>query len=172
MQYLLSIYEEYKGMIYKVMQEMINYFGKDAVRINHALKVFDYASLIAYNENLSDQIQGIVSYTALLHDIGIKEAERKYNSSDYVYQHREGPPVAEKILNKTGVDKEITDRCCFIIGNHHSYNMIDNVDFQIIAESDFIVNAFEKNLKKEDIKDIYGKLFKTDSGKNIITSMF
>ncbi len=159
-------------MIYKVMQEMINYFGKDAVRINHALKVFDYASLIAYHENISPEIQKIIRFTALLHDIGIKEAEKKYNSSAAVYQHKEGPPVAEKILSSAGVDKKNTERCCFIIANHHNYSMIDKIDFQIIAEADFIVNVFEDSINKEAVKNIYEKIFQTESGKNILKSMY
>jgi len=130
-------------MIYPVMNDMIRYFQNDVRRINHALKVYDFAGLIAEESGVDDEKRQIIGITALLHDIGIKEAERKYNSSASRYQEQEGPAIATEILAPCHLDRKILDRICYIIGNHHTYTKIDGTDFQILVEADFIVNIYE-----------------------------
>ena len=73
-------------MIPDVMEKMIVYFGRDARRINHALKVYAFAQIISSREHLDAGKQETLLYTALLHDIGIPEAERKYSSSSGNHQ--------------------------------------------------------------------------------------
>ena len=164
-------FREY-ALIGEIMNKMIGYFEKDVRRINHALKVYDFAFLITEGENLTPETSEITLLTALLHDTGIKEAEKKYNSSSAEYQHREGPPAAEMLLAGAGADRKIIDRIKFIIGNHHNYNKIDNIDFQIIAEADFLVNAYEDNMGEKAIRNMLEKVFKTETGKKLLTSMY
>ena len=159
-------------MIHKIIKEMIYYFGKDVRRINHALKVYNFAFLISEGEKLTNSASEITLITAILHDIGIREAAKKYSSSRAEYQHSEGPPVAEKILNTAGADIKTIERIKFIIGNHHNYNKIDDIDFQIIAEADFLVNAYEDNMGEKAIRNMYEKVFKTETGKKLLTSMY
>ncbi len=159
-------------MINRVIEKMILYNGKDVERINHSLKVLGYAQAILINENIDNRKRRIILYTAVLHDIGIKESEQKYNSSAWGYQELEGPPVADKILTDSGIEGEIIKRVCFIIGNHHSYDKIDEIDFQIIVEADFLVNIFEKNLSAKAIINIKREYFKTETGLKLIESMF
>ncbi len=102
---------------------------------------------------------------AILHDIGIKESERKYNSSAGNYQEIEGPPIARELLKDIDIDKNVVDRICFLIDSHHSYNKIDKIDLQILIESDFLVNAYEDNIKKSDIEFMDEKYFKTSAGR-------
>lgn len=52
--------------------------------------------MIGECENLDDSMQEILEVTAVLHDVGIKVAEQKYNSSAGHYQQLEGPPVARR----------------------------------------------------------------------------
>lgn len=159
-------------MQYKVMQKMIEYFGNDVKRINHALKVFSFASLIAENELEDFKFKNIVYFSGLLHDIGIKEAERKYNSNAGNYQEIEGPPIARKILEELYVSNEIIERVCYIIANHHSYNKIDGTDFQILVEADFLVNIFEDSIDKESVLKIKEKIFKTNTGNSLLEIMY
>jgi HD superfamily phosphodiesterase len=151
---------------------MIQYFGSDAKRINHALKVYGFANCIAQKENLTDDQILIVGITAVLHDIGIVEAEKKYNSSMGHYQEMEGPAVARELLSDAVLNAELLDRICYIIGNHHSYQKIDGVDFQILVEADFLVNIFEDTMPKHSIESIRQKYFKTMTGISIIESMY
>lgn len=159
-------------MYLKLMEKMIEYFGSDVKRINHALKVFSFASLIAENEVQDVKLKSVISFAGLLHDIGIKEAERKYNSNAGKYQEKEGPPIAEKVLKELFINDEIVERVCFIIGNHHTYNKIDGIDFQILVEADLLVNIFEDRMKKDSILNIKERIFKTKAGINLIETMY
>jgi len=159
-------------MYVKIIQEMIEYFREDVRRINHALKVFSFSRIISESEKLNKFYREVIDYSSILHDIGIKEAERKYNSSSGRYQEIEGPPVADKILSKFNIKNKIKERVSFIIGNHHTYDKIDDIDFQVIVESDFIVNIYEDSIKRDVIKKIRKKFFKTSSGLRILNSMY
>jgi HD superfamily phosphodiesterase len=159
-------------MIARVMEKMIEYFGHDTKRINHALKVFAFARIIGSHEPSDAETQEIIAYTALLHDIGIPEAERKYNSSSGKYQQIEGPPVARQILADLGIAAPVIDRVCFITGNHHTYTKIDRIDFQILVEADFLVNIFEDSLGREAAESLGTRIFKTETGKRLLRTMY
>jgi HD superfamily phosphodiesterase len=117
-----------------LMKKMIDYFKTDVRRINHALKVLDFAQIISEDQSLDKKTKEIIIYTAILHDIGINEAEKKYNSSVGKYQELEGPSIAREMLSDLKISEEIINRVCFIIGNHHSYAKINGIDFQIIVK--------------------------------------
>lgn len=159
-------------MIKNVINEMIYYYNTDIRRINHFMKVYAFAKAIGENECLDERTQEILEVAAVVHDIGIKISEEKYGSSDGKYQEKEGPSIAEKMLSEIGYDTEFTDRVCYIIAHHHTYNNIKGIDYQILVEADFIVNLYEDNCSKEAVKSAYNKIFKTKSGKNYIEKMF
>jgi HD superfamily phosphodiesterase len=151
---------------------MIEYFQKDIFRINHALKVYEFAEIISESLDLDDKQKKIIYLAAILHDIGIKEAERKYNSSKGKFQEIEGPPIAKEILTEINVSEKIKKRVIFIIGNHHSYQKIDDIDFQILVEADILVNIFEEEMNKKSIDRLYKERFQTTPGKNLIKTMY
>ena len=159
-------------MTEEILLKMIEYFDGDVKRINHAIKVYQFAKLISSKENMEEDEYRALELAAILHDIGIKNAERKYNSSSGKYQEIEGPAVAEELLNEFNIKKDILERIKFLIGNHHSYNKIDKIDFQILIESDFLVNIDEDNMKIENIKVIKNKYFRTNMGIKLIESMY
>lgn len=159
-------------MLEKIKQEMILYFDGDVRRINHALKVQSFCATISNLEQMNENQQFIVNLSGILHDIGIKEAERKYNSSAGPYQEKEGPDIAKKILEKYNTDKDIINRVCYLIGNHHSYEKINGMDFQILVEADFLVNIFEDQINEDSINHIKDKYFKTGTGTNLLNKMY
>ena len=159
-------------VIARVIEKMIKYFGTDVRRINHALKVYGFANCIARNEKLSASDAFCVDIAAILHDIGIVEAEKKYNSTSGCYQEMEGPAVARKIVENEMLDDKMLDRICYIIGNHHSYQNIDGIDFQIIVEADFLVNIHEDEMSDQAIHSIRDKYFKTKTGISLIDGIY
>ena len=120
-------------MINKLTTEMIKYYKGDPKRINHFLKVFSYSKFIGMNENLDEKTQFILETAALVHDIGIKISEEKYNSSSGKYQEIEGPAMAQKMLENLNYDKDIIERVCYLVGHHHTYNSINGMDYQILV---------------------------------------
>lgn len=159
-------------MVSKTLKKMITYFQQDDRRVNHALKVYGFAKTISGNELVSEKCRTIIELAAVLHDIGIHEAEKKHNSSDGKYQELEGPPIAKEILENVEVEKEIMERVCFLVGNHHSYSKIDDMDFQILVEADFLVNIEEDKFSPEAIKSVKEKYFKTSTGRMLLESLY
>ena len=72
-------------MIQDVLKTMIEYFGNDILRINHALKVYGFASTICRSETANRDTIDIIEIAAILHDIGIHVSEKKYRSSAEKY---------------------------------------------------------------------------------------
>ncbi len=159
-------------MTNNILNEMINLFQDDVKRINHALKVLSFSQIIGNDLSLSEETKSILNYSAILHDIGIQEAERKHNSSGGKYQEIEGPPIAREILSKYNIPKNIIERVCFLVGNHHSYSKIDGIDFQILVEADFLVNIHEDEMNKKSILNVKERIFKTDIGIKLLEKMY
>jgi len=158
-------------MISKIIYKMIEYFGNDVRRISHALKVYGYTKTIAGLENLQKSEQLVAEIAAVLHDIGIRQSELKYHSSAAGYQEAEGPSVAAELLDGI-VESAVTERVCYIIGNHHSYKKIDGTDFQILVEADFLVNIEEEHKDSRAINAINEKYFKTASGIKLLNNIY
>lgn len=156
----------------EIIKKMLLYFNGDSRRINHALKVYGFAKSIGELEGLPDEKLKLLEAAAVLHDIGIKESERKYSSSSGKYQEIEGPPVARALLREYGLSSEFLERLAYLIGSHHTYGKIDGIDFQILVEADFLVNIFEDNMGMEEINTIKQKYFKTGTGIAYLESMY
>lgn len=159
-------------MICNVINKMIEYYNKDIRRINHFMKVYSFSKAIGESEGLDSRTQDILEATAILHDIGIKISEEKYNSSAGKYQEIEGPAIAEKFLDDLGYDRDFIERVCYIIAHHHTYNNITGIDYQILVEADFIVNLYEDNCSEDAVLSAYNNIFKTKTGKEYILKMF
>ena len=156
----------------QVINAMIGYYAGDVRRVNHFLKVYSFAKAIGEAEGLCDGTQQILEIAALTHDIGIKNSEKKYNSSAGSYQQIEGPPEAKKLLEELGIEAAVIDRVCWLIAHHHTYTDIQGIDYQILIESDFLVNINEDNLALESINSIREKVFKTESGIKTLKAMY
>ncbi len=154
-----------------LVQAMEAYFGQDVKRINHAHKVTEYA------EELLKQEEGdysIVMAAALLHDIGIKVAEKKYGSTSGKYQEKEGPPIARGILSGMGFPSYQIEEICQIIAHHHSPGMVDTLNFRILYDADWLVNLRDEYdiQDKSKLSNIIEKLFLTKSGKALARRVY
>ncbi len=142
------------------------YFANDFKRIGHAGKVARYAGDIGQKEGGD---LAVILCAAYLHDIGIKEAERKYNSSAARYQEKEGPAIARHILEELGADPELTDEVCDIVGHHHHPRASESLSFQVLYDADHIANLEESNrqspLNPEKLAAIIEQDFFTNAGK-------
>ena len=159
-------------MIEKIISAMIDYYKGDPRRINHFMKVYAFAKNIGMEEELDSRTQNILETAAVVHDIGIKLSEEKYNSSSGKYQEIEGPGEAEKLLKRLGVEDDVIERVSYLVGHHHTYGNINGMDHQILVEADFIVNIYEDNESRDAVMNIKNKIFKTKTGKKYIDDMF
>lgn len=156
----------------KVINAMIEYNEGDLSRINHFLKVFGYAKAIGELEGLDGMTQEILEIAALTHDIGIRNSERKYGSSDGTHQQIEGPPEAMAMLTGLHFEPKLIDRVYWLIAHHHIYTDIIGIDYQILVEADFLVNAFEGGLPLDIIVKTRDEIFTTNTGIAFLNKMF
>lgn len=158
----------------RLLAAAIRYDRGDARRIQHFVKVHDLAAAIGALEGLDEETQFILETAAILHDIGIHQAEAKHGNGHGKYQEQEGPGVAEAILRELGgySDAQV-ERVKYLIAHHHTYSDIDGIDYQILVEADFLVNVFEEGSDCHDLAEkIKERLFKTATGKRFLDDMF
>lgn len=160
------------NQIDKLFTAMMEYDKKDARRIQHFTKVYEYARLIGRMEGLDEETQEILEAAAIVHDIGIHKAEEKYGRCTGKYQEIEGPGEAETLLSSLGWPENVISRVSYLVGHHHTYSNIDGADYQILVEADFLVNLHEENTPPEIQREVYGRIFRTESGKKLFKTMF
>lgn len=59
-----------------------------------------------------------------------------------------------------------------IRGHHHTYTDIDGMDYRILLEADFLVNADEGKMSSTAIKAARERFFKTKTGTYLLDSMY
>jgi HD superfamily phosphodiesterase len=127
-----------KGRIVKLL---VDYFGSDFRRIDHALEVLRHSERIMDEGETCDR--EVLVASALLHDIGIKRSEELLGYNNGRTQEEYGPPIAGELLSSIGFPGDKIARVCEIIGNHHSPSRYDYVELKILKEADRIVNKLE-----------------------------
>ncbi len=147
----------------KIIKKMITYFDFNNDHINHAYRVLDYAEEISEIEKGEPDI---VFISAILHDIGIPNCQKKYKSSDGKLQEIEGPPVAREILESLDINEEKIKEVIEIIGCHHSPGQVESINFKILWDADCLVNLPDiYDVKdKSKLTEIINKTFMTTSG--------
>ena len=156
----------------QLILKMTEFYKGDPKRIQHFMKVYEYVHMIGILEGLDEETRKTLDIAAILHDIGIRPAEKKYGRCDGKLQEQEGPIVAQKMLSDVGIENYLVDRICYLIGHHHTYDRIDGQDYQILVEADFLVNLYEDDVNRHAIEQAYRNIFKTKTGKDIFCRMF
>ncbi len=155
-----------------LITEMIRYYAGDPKRIQHFIKVYTFAKMIGEKEKLPAGEQFILETAAIVHDIGIKPAEEKFGQCGGKLQEQEGPAAAQKLLTDLDYPEKVIARVCYLVGHHHTYDSIDDMDYQILVEADFLVNLYEDGVSGEAVKRAGEKIFRTKSGTDILETMF
>ena len=155
----------------RLVSAMKDVFGADERRIAHALNVLEHAEAML---DLEDGSPLVVKAAAILHDIGIREAERKHGSAAGRYQEVEGPPIAREIMERMGLDEADIGHVCRIISNHHSDRDIDTPEFRILWDADWLVNIPEEFslADKGKLEAVIENVFKTGTGRDKAYKLF
>lgn len=156
----------------RLMTAMIEYYNGDPKRIQHFIKVHSLCRMIGIGEKLDDVTQFTLEAAGLVHDIGIRAAEKKYGYSNGKLQETEGPQPAEDMLYRLGFSPEIRKRVCWLVAHHHTYDKVEGMDYRILLEADFLVNLYEEHAQTPAILAAYDNIFRTETGKYICKTMF
>ncbi len=156
-----------------LLQAMVKYDRGDVRRIQHLVKVHDFAQMIAIAEGMDEDERFVLEAAAILHDVGIHAAEAKYGNCNGKHQEELGPNEARKVQAEVeGFTTEQTERICWLIAHHHTYTDVTAMDHRILLEADFLVNSFEDALSREGIVAFRDHVFRSASAIRMLNNMW
>lgn len=153
--------------IAQIMKKMIAFSEGNVHDIDHFMKVWTYAKTIGELEQIDEKTQYILEVAAITHDIACPLCRVKYGNTNGKYQEEEGGPLVTEFLSDTGMTKEQISRVAYLVGHHHTLTAIEGMDYQILIEADYIVNATESGYSRENVENFVEKIMQTSSGKEI-----
>lgn len=156
----------------EVATKMIQYSQGNLQDINHFLKVYAYAKIIGECEQLDRETQTLLEVATILHDIACPLCRKKYGNDAGPLQEAEGPALAKEFLNNCGYPDEFVERVAFLIGHHHTLKDIQGMDYQILIEADYLVNADENKYSEANICTMMDRVFKTRTGISLLKSIY
>ena len=160
------------SILNRLWLEFVKYDRGMTPQIQHAIKVTGFAKMIAESEGMDAREKFILEAAAILHDVGIRESRRVYGDGAGNHQEELGPEVSRSLMESLGFDTECISRVEWLIAHHHHVKNIDALDWQILVEADFLVNAFEENSPKDVIVAFRDKVFKTQTGIDLMNEEF
>ena len=155
-----------------IIRKMIDISNGNMHDINHFMKVYALSRMIGLQEGLTETTQAILEATAIIHDIACPLCREKYGNTNGKNQEQEGIPLARSFLSDIELSDEAKERIIYLVGHHHTYTDIDGIDYQILLEADFLVNADESKMSLNAIKAARGRFFKTKAGIYLLNSMY
>ena len=158
--------------IAEIIIKMIDYSHGNLHDINHFLKVYAYAKTIGESENLDTKTQEQLEVAAIIHDIACPLCREKYGNTNGKYQEKEGRILAEQFLSETGCSDEFMKRIAYLVGHHHTLDQIEGMDYQILIEADYLVNADESSYSEPNMQNMLEHVFKTATGISLLKSIY
>ncbi len=158
--------------ISQFMEKMIAFSNGNIHDIDHLIRVWTYAKTIGELEGLDPGTQYILEVAAITHDIACPLCRRKYGNTNGKLQEKEGEQLVRELLSGSGMTDAQISRVAFLVCHHHTFTDIDNADYQILIEADYIANASENGYSEENIRSFMRNIMKTPSGKKLLQDVF
>jgi HD superfamily phosphodiesterase len=156
----------------EIAVRMIGYSKGNLHDINHFMKVYAYAKTIGECEKLDSKTQEVLEVAAIMHDIACPLCREKYGNTNGQFQETEGMTLAEEFLADSGYSDEFIERVAFLIGHHHTLKDIAGLDYQILIEADYLVNADESYYTEANNRNVMEHIFKTETGIALLKSIY
>ncbi len=156
----------------QIMEKMIQSSHGNIHDIEHFVKVWSYAKTIGELEKLDSETQFILEAEAITHDIACPMCREKYGNANGKLQEKESPALISAFFSDTDMTESQVERVSFVVGHHHTYEGVDGLDWQILLEADYIVNASENEFSKKNLQKFLETHAKTESGKRLIREVF
>ncbi|MFW6304139.1 MAG: methyltransferase domain-containing protein [Candidatus Sumerlaeota bacterium] len=150
----------------KLLKALVEHFGDDTRRIEHAHKVLHHALCLL--DETPDADKEVVIAAAVTHDFGITEAEAREGRSDGALQEKYGPDLVRPVLEKCGMQAEKIKHVLDIIAHHHSPPESPTLELQLLYESDWLVNVQDSPAileSPEKTRNFIARNFSTPAGK-------
>ena len=95
---------------------------------------------------------------------------RKYQAERH--QEEESAPLVAEFFKDVPAGELDVERITWLVTHHHTYTNVEGMDYQILLEADFLVNAGESEYSKQAIENFCRKVFRTEAGTHLLKSMF
>ena len=158
--------------IAQILEKMIAYSGGNLHDINHLICVWTYAKTIGELEGLEQETQTTLEIAAITHDIACPLCRRKYGNTIGKHQEEEGAPLVRAFLSDTGLPEKQRERVAYLVSHHHTYTGVDGLDYQILLEADYLVNADEHGYSRPAIQTFRQRIFRTAAGLRLLDSIY
>jgi len=151
---------------------MVEYFAGEPKQVQHFMKVQTFALVIAQEERVDAKTLAVLEAASVVHDIGCKIAMELFGECGGKLQEELGPGAAEEFLRRLHQPEDVVSRAAWLVGHHHTYDNINDLDHQILVEADFLANFHDENMNIEQIRSAYNTIFKTETGKKLCHDMY
>lgn len=155
-----------------ILAKMIDFYHGNLHDINHFIKVHAFARLIGKMEGLDGRTQDILEIAAIVHDIACPLCREKYGNADGGHQEAESEALLLEFLAEFELPEDIKKRVIYLVTHHHTYGNVDGLDYQILLEADFLVNAGESKEYAKVIAQFRSEVFKTGAGLRLLDAMY
>lgn len=159
-------------MVEETMLRMIAYSKGNLHDIHHFIKVHAYAKLIGECENIDPQTLKILELAAIVHDIACPLCREKYGNTNGKNQEKEGIKLTKEFFQDEPLTTIELERIVYLVGHHHTLQNIEDIDYQILIEADYLVNAAESHYTPTAIHQFTQTFFKTKTGLFLAKNLF
>jgi len=171
---IITQYEQAGGrsMKERIVNKMIDFYKGNRSDVRHFLKVYAYAQTIGRLENLDEKTQDTLEIAAIVHDIACPLCREKYGNTNGNHQEAESEDLLRTFLLEFALPEEMQERIIYLVTHHHTYTNVEGMDYQILLEADYLVNADESQYSREAIYKFRDRVFKTESGTHMLESIY
>ncbi len=156
----------------QMILKMTDFYNGNQSDINHFLKVHAYAATIGRLEQLDTQTLETLEVAAIVHDIACPLCREKYGNTNGKHQEDESEPLLRDFLEEFSLPPQMLERVIFLVTHHHTYHLVDGIDYQTLLEADFLVNAGESATYAKQIPQFRTRVFQTQTGLHFLDSVY
>ena len=156
----------------RMINKMIDFYKGNKSDVRHFLKVYAYAQTIGKPEGLDEKTQDTLEIAAIVHDIACPLCREKYGNTSGNHQEAESEALLRIFLSEFALPADQEERVIYLVTHHHTYTDVQGMDYQILLEADYLVNADESQYSEESIRNFCERVFQTESGTHMLRSIY
>lgn len=154
------------------IEKMLAFYRGNQADIQHFLKVWALAKTIGEQEQLEESLQQTLELAAVVHDIACPLCREKYGNTHGKHQEAESAPLLEAFFQGLPVDPAVLPRVTDLVCHHHTYADVNGIDYRILLEADFLVNAAESGYSQRVVESARKRVFRTETGLRLLREMY
>ena len=154
-----------------LIEKIRDYFKNDRMKIDHSLKVTEFAEKILESEQGNPRV---VIGAALLHITGNNDAEKKYEDMHSAFHTNEVSFIARQILEDLDWEGEIIEQICTLLQNHLGMNTGVTINDKILHDAEWLTRLQDAHdtIHKDEQEEKIARVFLTDTGRKIAQQIF